>query len=118
MNIGIDIESIDKDFNFGAAYKRNYCTLLNISIVPKELLYSFKVNNVEQSIGYPETVYYIAYREWQNKKWFELKLPDQKQDLYWSSVAIGNQWFREHIADFGLESLTRERAHQVAFIAI
>jgi len=114
----IDIESIDADFNFKDAYKRNLCTLINIAVVPKELSYTFLVDMDEKSIQHPETVYEIVYREWQNKNWFKLVPTDQSQDLYWSSAEKGMRWFNRHIEDFGLTKLTRESAREVACIAI
>jgi hypothetical protein len=114
----IKLDEVDKEFDFDAAYKRNYCTLLNISVMTKDLQYCFKVDMIEESLKYPQTLHMIVYREWQNKNWFELRLCDEDQNLFWSSAEKAMQWFEERVSEFGLERVTKEQAYQVALLSI
>lgn len=108
------IIALDPLFNFGQAYKRNYCTLINFKIIEVPREQSFMVDGKSKTISYPKKLLQVVYREWRNQNWFKLEGGDDKKDYYWTSHRGAIGWLGETVKLQGLEKLSTEKAFEVA----
>jgi hypothetical protein len=108
------IQALDPDFKFGEAYKRNYCTLINFSISEVTVEQSFFVDSTLQKLQYPEKLFCVLYREWQNPSWFQLHEDVERNDYYWTSEDKAETFKKKMIVHYGLVALSDKEAFEVA----
>jgi hypothetical protein len=115
------ISLIDSTFDFSRAFKKNYCTLLNLKIEPVIISHTFFVDGIFRKLQYSKKVYRVLYREWQNQNWFLLpnpNQPDERSPLYWSSEQQAQIFIDSAVRGYGFVELSKADAFDVAQVRL
>lgn len=107
-----DIIALDPLFDFTKACKRNYCTLVNVSICKIDTTPNFTIDG--NSCAY----YVLYYREWQNPVSFLLQKSPHEPTSYWTTIEKAQAAFSKIRDDLGLEELEEKEAFNVALLHI
>jgi len=114
-----EIVLLDEKFDYKNAFKREYCTLLNLSIATITINHLLLIDDEEKSIGFGDQKFYsVVYREWQNPNWYALKIANQEKPMYWTSFEKADDWLAKNLDRFALEHLTEKEAYKVATLSL
>lgn len=100
----------DPLFDFSSVFKRNYCTLFNISTCEVKLKYAYTVDGKLAKLSFPEgTLFSLRCREWMHKNDFQIE-----PTAFFSTRELALDYIKDNLDKFGLVKIGREEAIELA----